>query len=304
MNNYASSANAGSTALLFFHSTRGEPFRLAAPFEYGGAEVNVIDVQREALQPDIDPLHASRFARLPGQVVLDVVHDRQPAEHRVAVRDAADRALDRHAHASVVDGARLAMLSATMKDGQLLVKMPSGLELPLELGTISRLDYSTGKIVFLSDLEPQSASYVPLVAAKEDLPALAEYYHYRRDQGFDGKPLTTELSGNVIDVCPVGALTNKVFRFKARAWALVGDGPMARSTRPNQGRNLAGISGTEPSSVLQLRSARRQGLPFFAGGLGEDEERRALVPYQGRLAATRCRYQVVTRGRWQGRGFL
>ena len=37
---------------------------------------------------------------------------------------------------------------------------------------------------------------------------------------YDGKPLTTELSGNVIDVCPVGALTNKVFRFKARPWEL------------------------------------------------------------------------------------
>ena len=37
---------------------------------------------------------------------------------------------------------------------------------------------------------------------------------------FDGKPLTSELSGNVIDVCPVGALTNKVFRFKARPWEL------------------------------------------------------------------------------------
>jgi len=38
---------------------------------------------------------------------------------------------------------------------------------------------------------------------------------------YDGKPLTTELSGNVIDVCPVGALTNKVFRFRARAWELL-----------------------------------------------------------------------------------
>src|SRR3546814_11720333 len=35
---------------------------------------------------------------------------------------------------------------------------------------------------------------------------------------YDGKPLTTELSGNVIDVCPVGALNNKVFRFRARLW--------------------------------------------------------------------------------------
>ena len=38
---------------------------------------------------------------------------------------------------------------------------------------------------------------------------------------YDGKPLMSELSGNVIDVCPVGALTNKVFRFRARAWELV-----------------------------------------------------------------------------------
>jgi NADH-quinone oxidoreductase subunit G len=38
---------------------------------------------------------------------------------------------------------------------------------------------------------------------------------------YDGQPLMTELSGNVIDVCPVGALTNKVFRFKARPWELI-----------------------------------------------------------------------------------
>ena len=36
-----------------------------------------------------------------------------------------------------------------------------------------------------------------------------------------GKPLMSELSGNVIDVCPVGALTNKPFRFRARAWELI-----------------------------------------------------------------------------------
>ena len=36
-----------------------------------------------------------------------------------------------------------------------------------------------------------------------------------------GKPLMSELSGNVSDVCPVGALTDKPFRFKARAWELL-----------------------------------------------------------------------------------
>jgi len=32
--------------------------------------------------------------------------------------------------------------------------------------------------------------------------------------------MTSELSGNVIDLCPVGALTSKPFRFKARAWEM------------------------------------------------------------------------------------
>ena len=38
---------------------------------------------------------------------------------------------------------------------------------------------------------------------------------------YDGQPLLSELSGNVIDVCPVGALTNNVYRFRARPWELL-----------------------------------------------------------------------------------
>ena len=36
-----------------------------------------------------------------------------------------------------------------------------------------------------------------------------------------GKTLETELSGNIVDVCPVGALTNKPVQFQARAWELI-----------------------------------------------------------------------------------
>lgn len=32
--------------------------------------------------------------------------------------------------------------------------------------------------------------------------------------------MTSEVSGNIIDLCPVGALTSKPYRFKARAWEL------------------------------------------------------------------------------------
>lgn len=35
------------------------------------------------------------------------------------------------------------------------------------------------------------------------------------------KAMNSELSGNVIDICPVGALTNKPFRYSARTWEMV-----------------------------------------------------------------------------------
>jgi len=37
---------------------------------------------------------------------------------------------------------------------------------------------------------------------------------------FIERSIDSELSGNIIDLCPVGALTNKPFRFSARAWEL------------------------------------------------------------------------------------
>jgi len=37
---------------------------------------------------------------------------------------------------------------------------------------------------------------------------------------YDGRSMNSELSGNVIDLCPVGALNSKPFKFKARPWEL------------------------------------------------------------------------------------
>ncbi|KAG1080853.1 hypothetical protein G6F40_015719 [Rhizopus arrhizus] len=35
-----------------------------------------------------------------------------------------------------------------------------------------------------------------------------------------GRSIESELSGNMIDICPVGALTSKPFRYSARTWEL------------------------------------------------------------------------------------
>jgi NADH-quinone oxidoreductase chain G len=43
---------------------------------------------------------------------------------------------------------------------------------------------------------------------------------YNEVNTFNDQPYVTRFSGNVIDICPVGALTNTQFRFKARSWDL------------------------------------------------------------------------------------
>jgi predicted molibdopterin-dependent oxidoreductase YjgC len=43
---------------------------------------------------------------------------------------------------------------------------------------------------------------------------------YNEVNTFNNEPYDTRYSGNVIDICPVGALTNTDFRFKARTWDL------------------------------------------------------------------------------------
>src|SRR5581483_3723798 len=48
---------------------------------------------------------------------------------------------------------------------------------------------------------------------------------------FVGRTVDSELSGNMIDLCPVGALTSKPFRFSARSWELA----RRRSISPHDG---------------------------------------------------------------------
>jgi NADH-quinone oxidoreductase subunit G len=57
------------------------------------------------------------------------------------------------------------------------------------------------------------------IAGKMELGATGRGEHMKIGTYIEGS-LESELSGNVIDVCPVGALTSRPFRFKARAWEL------------------------------------------------------------------------------------
>ncbi|HXR13155.1 MAG TPA: 2Fe-2S iron-sulfur cluster-binding protein, partial [Solirubrobacteraceae bacterium] len=43
---------------------------------------------------------------------------------------------------------------------------------------------------------------------------------------FDGHPYVAPFSGNIIELCPVGALTSRPYRFRARPWEIEGSGTL------------------------------------------------------------------------------
>ncbi len=72
-------------------------------------------------------------------------------------------------------------------------------------------------------------------------------------QTFVGRSVDSELSGNMIDICPVGALTSKPFRYSARTWEL----QRRKSVSPHDstGANLiVQIKGSKVMRVVPLEN--------------------------------------------------
>src|SRR5690242_19875464 len=79
---------------------------------------------------------------------------------------------------------------------------------PLVETSMNRCIHCTRCVRFLGD-----------VAGVADLGGIGRGEHMVIDT-FVGKALESELSGNIIDLCPVGALTSKPYSFIARPWEL------------------------------------------------------------------------------------
>lgn len=65
---------------------------------------------------------------------------------------------------------------------------------------------------------------------------------------FLGKTVDSELSGNMIDLCPVGALTSKPFRYQARSWEL----SRSKSVSPHDGLGANLIIQAKNNKVLRV----------------------------------------------------
>ncbi len=65
---------------------------------------------------------------------------------------------------------------------------------------------------------------------------------------FLGKTVDSELSGNMIDLCPVGALTSKLFRYQARSWEL----SRSKSVSPHDGLGANLMVQAKDQKVLRI----------------------------------------------------
>jgi hypothetical protein len=86
-------------------------------------------------------------------------------------------------------GLRAVVSQATLADGMLLMKSASGVEFAWPLADVVLADFSGGKIVYLSDLEPASQRWTPLVGMPAAASAAAAFGRVRRDRSPFDKPL-------------------------------------------------------------------------------------------------------------------
>jgi hypothetical protein len=91
------------------------------------------------------------------------------------------------------DGSRWAVRSIRLEGADFRWTTPLGLEVSRPAAEVVCMDFSQGKIVYLSDLEPESLVWTPYFGTVKELPALERFFAPREDRGLDPGPL--ELDG-------------------------------------------------------------------------------------------------------------
>ncbi len=87
------------------------------------------------------------------------------------------------------DGVRINASRVRLEDGLLQVATVAGVELSWPWNEFSLADFSAGKLVFLSDLDPAVERWTPLVALPSAASLASDYGRPRRDASAFGRPL-------------------------------------------------------------------------------------------------------------------
>ncbi|HMC09766.1 MAG TPA: hypothetical protein VKH44_00690, partial [Pirellulaceae bacterium] len=87
-------------------------------------------------------------------------------------------------------GLRVSAAHVELKDSLVELTTAAGVKLTWPLNDISLADFSAGKLMYLSDIEPGSANWTPFVGLPPSATIAAEYGQPRRDKSGFGGPLS------------------------------------------------------------------------------------------------------------------
>ena len=87
-------------------------------------------------------------------------------------------------------GWKLSAKDVALVDGQLAVTTTFGATLHWPLESIAAIDYSPSRMVYLSDLSPESAEWTPFLDFGKQTEALSQFYKPHFDRGLDGGSLS------------------------------------------------------------------------------------------------------------------
>jgi hypothetical protein len=172
------------------------------------------------------------------------------------------------------DGSRLKIEKASLAGDRLQLALPGGAKWDVPLEEVTRIDFSAGKVAFLSDLDPERVEYEPYFGFREAAPALTEYYAFRRDVGFENHPLTLE-GKSYRKGLALQSRTTLAYRLPGKfrvLKAMVGIDDAVRATGDAQltikadGKTLweGELKGSEPARELELELAGARRLEIVA----------------------------------------
>ena len=92
---------------------------------------------------------------------------------------------------TLADGSIAVVSNVSQRDdGAIVLKTPAGAELSIALDQLRHIDFSAGKLVYLSDLTPTESEWTPRIALPPGAQLLGAYGQPRGDQSFAGSPIS------------------------------------------------------------------------------------------------------------------
>jgi len=159
-------------------------------------------------------------------------------------------------------GSRWVVSSLALSGDMMKLTTPAGLTVSRPLRQISQIDFSSGKVTYLSDLKPESVNWSPYFGNTDKLPALRKFFAPREDSSLASGKL--RLGGKVYDKgLALHSRCELVYRLPARFSRFKATAGIDDSVRPHGNVRLVisgddrtlletTIDGTDPPKPIDL----------------------------------------------------